>query len=85
MLGALASKLNVDIPFILSTLACLGTGTVSLASVKEPHKEGGGGREDGTYGDRVMNQGNNISKNRPNVFSIIAMKISRIFQVLKSA
>ena len=50
-LGALASKLNVDITFILSTLACLGTGTVSVVSVKEPHKEGGGGREDCTSPD----------------------------------
>ena len=51
MLGTLASKLNVDKPFILSTLACLGTGTVSLASVKEPPKEGGGERGDGTSPD----------------------------------
>ena len=38
-----------------------------------------------SYGDRVMNKGNNIAINKPNVSSIIAMKISRIFQVLKRA
>ena len=63
---------------------------MSLASVKEPHKEGGGeGRMtllpiaasgSFSYGDRVMNQGNNIAINKPNVFSIIAMKISRVLK-----
>ena len=49
---ALASKLNVDITFILSTLACLGTATMShVASVKEPNKERGGGREECTSPD----------------------------------